>query len=125
MTTLGGQDRAERNRNPEREGEPAGEQADRRRGCEPEDPEPRSIAKALIGDRGEEQGGDERRQHAHQSRSDQRPERRQQQAVAGQVMTAEPEVVPGREPLIGEQARAKDLRGMVGAVRLDDQVRPA
>ena len=65
------------------------------------------------------------RQNADQPRPDQGAQERQQDPVARQVVAAEPEVVPGDQALVREQARAKHLGGVVRAVGLDDQVRDA
>src|SRR4051794_3635104 len=81
-----------------------------------------TLPEAVIRDRGEEQRCGESRQHTDEPGADQRAERGQQEPIAGQVVAAEPEVVPCREALIGEELRAEELRGVVRAVRLNDQV---
>ena len=52
---------------------------------------------------------------------EQRGQRREQQAVAGQVVAGVPVLVPDREPEMREQADAVDLRREIGRARIDEQ----
>ena len=125
VTPLGRQDRTERHGHAEGEGQAPGEQADRRSGCEPDHAETGALSEAPVRDRGEEQCRCNGRQNPHQPWPDQAPEDGQQNAVAGQMVAAEPAVVPGDETLVREQVRPIDLGGVIGAVGLDDQIRHA
>ena len=56
------------------------------------------------------------------ARTDQPSQGGEEEAVAGGVVPAEPEVVPGRQALVLEQPRAEHLGGVVGAGGLEDQI---
>ena len=120
--SLEGEQRPQADRDPQGEGEAAGEQ--HRRGARPE-PEGRkagAVAVRVTGEGAEQPGGRHRGQGADQPRAERRAERRKEDAVAGQVVAPVPVVVPEQEAVRGEQVGAKGLRRVIGAGGLQDQV---
>ena len=63
-----------------------------------------------------------RGQGAHEPRPEHRPQRREQNAVAGQVVACVPVVVPEQVAMRGDQIGAEGLRRQVGACGPQDQV---
>ena len=106
----------------ERERQPSREQACRRRHSEPQRAEPAVLPEAPAGQRLEQRGGDGRRDRRDELRGEQGGERREQHAVAGDVVARVPPVVPDAEPLSREQLRAQQVRRQVLAARFDQHV---
>ena len=76
----------------------------------------------VAGEGAEQPRGRHRGQGAHQPRAERGAERREENAVAGQVVASVPVVVPEQEAMRGEQVRAEGLRREVGARRAQNQV---
>ena len=71
----------------------------------------------------EQRSRGEHRQRRQQPHAEQRGKRREQQAVARQVVSGVPVLVPHREPEVLEQVQAVDRRREIRRVRVDEQPR--
>ncbi len=123
MASLEGEQCPQTDRDPQREGEAAGEQHRRGARPEPKGRKARAVAVTMTGEGAEQPGSRHRGQGANQPRPEGGSERREEDAVAGQVVAPVPVVVPEQEAVRGEQVGAKRLRRMIGAGGLQDQVR--
>ena len=90
--------------------------------AEPQRPEPRVLAEVAARERLEQGGRAGRRDPGRELRREQRRDRREQDAVAGDVVAGVPPVVPDPEALRPEQLRPEQVRREVEARRRDDHV---
>ena len=113
----------EREADAEREGDaPDPHIGDSRHGEEGRRP-PRRRSIHLEHEPLEQQRGREHREHPHQPQSEQRAKRREQEAVAGQMVARVPVLVPYGEAEPAEEIHPVDLRGEVGGARIGDHPR--
>ena len=108
--SLEGEQCPQADRDPQREGEAAGEQDRRRARAEPKGRKAGAVAVPMTGEGAEQPGSRHSGQGANQPRSERGSERREEDAVAGQVVAPVPVVVPEQEAVRGEQVGAKRLR---------------
>src|SRR6185312_14844764 len=107
----------------EGEREPTGEQVGRGAGAEPQRADPRVLAELVTGEDLEQRRTAARRQAGRDLRRERRCDRREQHAVAGNVVAAVPPVVPDPEALARKQLRAQQMRGKIQARWRDQHVR--
>ncbi len=120
-TDLQASQRGEAEGDPEGEGELAvGEQGDDA-GREPEGRPARLHPPAVADQAVEEVGGGDDGEHADHLRSEQRPQRREEEAVGEGVVAAVPAAVPDREAGALEELGAEDLGREVADGRVPDE----